>query len=214
MEPKTFFLNPSTAVQKKYEALRAFYTEKRSASQVAEKFKFSESYFKKLRYEFNQTLNREEDIFFLKIKPGPKKRFTESKVIEEIISLRKQNHSINDIRAILESKDKKISLETIDQILKSEGFAPLPKRTHQERTAIRIPAKIKPPESEPFEIQNEEFSTEMNAAILIFLPLIEELGIVNAIEKAVFPETSTISSISSVLSFIALKIIGKRTAIT
>ena len=75
MEPKTFFPNPSTAVQKKYEALRAFYTEKRSASQVAEKFKFSESYFKKLRYEFNQTLNREEDIFFLKIKPGPKKTF-------------------------------------------------------------------------------------------------------------------------------------------
>jgi len=208
VEPKTFFLNPSTAVQKQYEALRTFYTEKLSACQVAEKFKFSESYFKKLRYEFNQALKREENIFFLKIKPGPKKRFTESKVIEEIIDLRKQNHSINDIKAILESKDKKISLETIDQILKSQGFAPLPKRTHQERTAIRIPAKIKSPESVPLEVQNEEFSTEMNAAILIFLPLIEELGIVKAIEKSGFPETSTISSISSVLSFIALKIIG------
>jgi hypothetical protein len=208
MGAKTFFLNPSTAVQKQYEALRAFYIEKLSTNQVAEKFKFSESYFKKLRYKFNQTLNREENIFFLITKPGPKKRFTETKIIEEIISLRKQNHSINDIKAILESKDKKISLETIDQILKSQGFAPLPKRTHKERTSVRIPEKIKPPESVPFEIRDEEFSTEMNAAILIFLPLIEELGIVKAIEKSGFPKTSTISSISSVLSFITLKIIG------
>jgi Transposase DDE domain. len=208
MEPKTFFLNPGTAVQKQYEALRAFYIERLSTSQVAEKFKFSESYFKKLRYEFNQTLNREENIFFFKNKARPEKTFYRIKIIEEIISLRKQNHSITDIRAILASKEKKISLETIDQILKSQGFAPLPKRTHKERTSVRIPAKIKAPESLPFEVRDEEFSTEMNAAILIFLPLIEELGIVKAIEKSGFPKTSTISSISSVLSFITLKIIG------
>ena len=73
---------------------------------------------------------------------------------------------------------------------------------------VKVPAKINPPESVPLEIQNEEFSTEKNAAVLVFLPLIERLGIINAIKKSKFPETSVISDILSVLSFVGLKIIG------
>ena len=43
---------------------------------------------------------------------------------------------------------------------------------------------------------------------LILLPLIERLGIVNAIKSSGFPSTSEISDLQSVLSFLALKIIG------
>ena len=208
MKPKTFFLDPNNPIQQQYEALRTFYTEGVSASKAAAKFNYSELYFKKLRYEFNQTLKKGENIFFQRKKTGPKKRFTNREVIEEIISLRKQNHSINDIKGILESKDKKLALDTIDQILKSEGFAPLPKRTRNERAGVKVPSKLKAPEAVALEIQDEEFSTEMNAGVLVFLPLIEKLGIIKAIESSGYPGTSSISSISSILSFIALQIIG------
>lgn len=208
MDTKSFFHNPSTPLQRQYEALRSFYADGLSASQAAKKFRFSDLYFKKLRYQFNKALKRGENLFFQKLKTGPKTRFTEPKIIEEIVSLRKQNHSIQDIKGILESKDKRISLDTIDQILKSQGFAPLPKRTHQERITVKVPAKTKAPESTTLEIQNEEFSTEKNAAVLVFLPLIERLGIIEAIQRSGFPKTSVISDISSVLSFVALKIIG------
>ena len=38
MEPTTFFAKPQNAVQKQYEALRAFYVEKWSGEEVAERF--------------------------------------------------------------------------------------------------------------------------------------------------------------------------------
>lgn len=208
MDAKSFFQNPSIPIQRQYESLRSFYEDGLSASQAAKKFNFTDLYFKKLRYQFNKALKIGENLFFQKAKTGPKNRFTEPKIIEEIVNLRKQNHSILDIKGILESKDKRISLDTIDRILKSHGFAPLPKRTRQERIMVKVPAKIKAPESATLEIQDEEFSTEKNAAVLFFLPLIERLGIIEAIQRSKFPETSVISDISSVLSFVALKIIG------
>lgn len=53
------------------------------------------------------------------------------------------------IRVILEADGHRISLDTINNILKSEGFAPLPKRTRQERLEAKIPPKIEAPESVP-----------------------------------------------------------------
>jgi hypothetical protein len=201
MEPKKFFLNPDYPTQRQYEALRAFYIEGSCASEAANKFNFSPAYFKKLRYEFNKSLKEEQNPFFQEKKTGPKKRFTDNKIIEQIVCLRKQNHSIQDIKTILVAKGQFISLDTIDKILKAEGFACLPKRTRLERLSVKIPAKVKPPQCIAYEFTNEEFSTEKGAAPLIFLPLIKKLGIIEAIQKAKFPETS-------VLTFVALKILG------
>jgi hypothetical protein len=53
-----------------------------------------------------------------------------------VVSLRKQNYAITDIRATLNAKGLMLSLDTINTILKQEGFASLPKRTHQERVSI------------------------------------------------------------------------------
>ena len=203
----TYFLE-STPIQKRYEALKVFYTEKYSAQKVANKFGFSEAYFKKLRFEFLQSLKNNIDPFFKSKKPGPKNRFTNDKIIAEIVALRKQNHSILDIKVILEAKEITIALDTIDKILKSEGFAPLLKRTQQERNFVQIPKKIDAPACKELEIRDQEFSTERGVAPLIFLPLIEELGIVDAIKAAGYPETSVISATSSVLSFLALKLLG------
>ena len=155
-----------------------------------------------------QSLKEKNNLFFKSDKRGPKKRFTDSQVIEEIVALRKQNHSIVDIKTILEAKDKKISLEAIDSILKEEGFAPLSKRTRQERLAVKIPPKVEAPQSVSLELKNEEFTTEKGAAPLLFLPLLENLGIVKAIQGVGFPQTSVLTDISSVLSFVALKILG------
>lgn len=113
-----------------------------------------------------------------------------------------------DIKAILEAEGQHISLDTIDKILKVEGFAPLPKRTRKERLEVKIPSKIEAPQSAPLEIQDEEFSTKKGAGPLIFLPLIEKLGIVQSIRAVHFPQTNVLSDVSMVLSFLALKILG------
>ena len=133
MKPKDFFLKPEATLQKQYEALRIFYTGDLSAKEVAEKFDYSQGYFKKLRFEFSQNLKNGINPFFIKKKPGPKKRHTKQEVVDRIILLRKQNYSINDIKVVLDTENLNVSLETIDKILKADGFAPLPKRTREER---------------------------------------------------------------------------------
>ncbi len=208
MEPTDYFLNPSIPLQKQYEALRTFYVGKYGAKKVAEQFNFSPSYLKKLRFNFCDQIRKGQNPFFQEKKRGPKNRFTKPGVVEEIIALRKQNYSILDIKAVLDSKDKGVSLDTIDNILKKEGFKRLPRRTRIEKISTTIPAKISPPICRPLILTDQSFSTEKGAGPLIFLPLIEELGIVSAIRKSGFPSTSVLSDVSSVLSFIALKILG------
>jgi hypothetical protein len=43
------------------------------------------------------------DPFFSTPKPGPKKRATENDTVRRIVALRKQNHSIADIKVNLEA---------------------------------------------------------------------------------------------------------------
>ena len=208
MNPKNYFNNFLTTAQKRYEALKAFYSEELSAAESAALFGFTPGYFKKLRLEFAQKLRSGIDPFFSIAKTGPKKRFTDDKVIEKIIALRKQNHSIVDVKAILDADGNKVSINTIDKILKEEGFAPLPKRTRSERIDAALPSKLVAPKSETLELIDEEFTTESAAGPLVFLPLLENLSIIDAIQKAGFPETSIISSVQSILSFLALKLMG------
>jgi hypothetical protein len=208
MDARDYFHKPTTPIQRHYEALRSFYHEGLRATDTATQFGFSPLYFKKLRVEFAQKLRSGIDPFFSTPKLGPKKRATKNETVKRIVALRKQNYSIADIKVSLEADAKKISLDTIDQILKSEGFAPLSKRTRKERLAVALPSKLEAPKSIPLELTDEEFSTEMGAGPLVFLPLLENLGIVKAIQKSGFPGTTEISDVQSVLSFLALKLMG------
>lgn len=210
MKPKHFFSHPEQPRHRQYEALRAFYLQGLSATQAAELFNFTPAYFKNLRVEFAQQL-RNDCIpdFFVTKKTGPNKRSTDQLLIEDIIALRKKNYSIQDIKVVLDAKEQPLALDTIDKILKEAGFAPLPKRTRKQRRQICVPEKIKPPTSAALVLEDTLFSTEHGVGPLLFIPLLKELGIIDAIERANFPGTSTLSSISSILSFIALKILGQ-----
>lgn len=208
MKPEEYFKKPLLPDQRNYEALKAFYCDGIGAKETAEKFGLSPKYFKKIRHQFRQDLKKGVNPFFEKRKPGPKKRSTDTRTIELIVSLRKRNYSITDIKVLLDSKNIKVSLDTIDKILKSEGFAPLPKRTRMERLAVSITEKIEAPKSVAIELANEKFSTECGAGPLAFLPLLQELGVVEAIKRSGYPGTAEIGDVESVLSFLALKLIG------
>lgn len=90
MDIISYFTNPASPAQRQYEALKAFYVDGDSALEASQKFNFSPSYFKKLRYEFSQTLKSNQNPFFPVKKTGPKNRFTDKTIIEEIVALRKK----------------------------------------------------------------------------------------------------------------------------
>jgi hypothetical protein len=56
-----------------------------------------------MRYEFGKPLLREENPFFQARKTVSSERFTVQILIDKMVALRKQNHSIQDIRMLLKS---------------------------------------------------------------------------------------------------------------
>lgn len=135
--------------------MRAFYHEGLPAADVAKKFDLSPLYFKKLRFEFAQALRDGVLPFFTDKKPGPKEHHTNDEVVQQIVALRKRNFSIADIKSVLDADQCVVSLDTIDRILKSEGFAPLPKRTRQQRLAVNPPEKFSAPVCESLRVSDE-----------------------------------------------------------
>jgi len=211
-----FFLKPQNPVQGQYEALRAFYVDQRTAAEAAQTFGFSESYFNKLRTLFHQRLRgNESPSFFVAHQPGPKA--VESSIAEMIIALRKQNYSILDIRAALNAKGQHANLMQIDQVLKDDGFARLPRRTRLEKERVTPPDKLALPRAERFDIAawlraasaERRLITTRHGGLLLFYPFLQQLGIDRLVRVAGYPATEQLSALNYILSFLVLKLLDK-----
>jgi transposase len=207
---KKYFTNPKNLTHRHFEALKAHYIEGVPLADLAKIYGLSLSYLMSARNKYSKLLKMGIDPFFQDKKPGPKSRHKVDTMREQIVSLRKQNYSVLDIKAALEACDQKVSHPTIAQVLREEGFVRLPRRSFQEKNQLTVPTKIQSPRTATLVAQKEEFSTGRSGGVLSFLPLMEELGIIDAIRKAGYPETSEISSVSYVLSFLALKLLGNK----
>lgn len=130
---------------------------------------------------------------------------------DKIVELRKKEFSIIDIKSILNAQGNEISLDAIDKLLKDEGFSRLSRRTRLEKNQIILPNSISVPNTSKIDLKcKEKFSTGKFGGVLSFLPLMENLGIFEAIRKADFPGTSIISGLSYILAFLALKLSGNK----
>src|SRR6516225_11057156 len=97
-ECRHFFLEPATAKQRIYEALRAYFVEGRPSSEVAHDFGYSPGSFQVLCHHFRRDLN---PIFFVSTRPGPRSQPKKSAARDLIVRLRKQNHSVYEISETL-----------------------------------------------------------------------------------------------------------------
>jgi DNA-binding transcriptional MerR regulator len=76
---------------------------------------------------------------------------------DTIINLRKKNYSVEEIKAILDSKEHNISQKTIYNILKEEGFSKLPRRTKKSKSQLS-PAQIPADKSITLDFDTQENS--------------------------------------------------------
>jgi len=206
MKAKEFFDKPQSIYQKQYEALRCYYVEKKTAKQVAQLFGYKHRGFTTIVSEFNVKLNNnnDQDPFFKPVKKGRKVSGKTTDARATVIGLRKQYHSVEEIKVILDSKNISISEKSIHAIIKSEGFGRLPRREKQLKEQLRADY-IKAEKSQVCQFNQQMAFKSSSAGTLCFLPLISELGIDKLIEKSDYPETKTLSRLNSILSFIALK---------
>ena len=207
MKIENFFLKPGSVSHRQYEALRMYYIENVAAADVAEHFGYKHRAFTSIVSNFRRAFDQDdnlEDDFFVQRKKGRPENGEKNDVRNIVVRLRKKNFSVEDIKISLDATGYHVSENTIYLIIKSEGFARLPKRTKSyKRQAEQV--KIEAQKSEVIDFLPEKFKTNLGA-LLCFLPMIREYGIDKIIRSSSYPHTRVLSRTRSILSFIALKL--------
>ena len=126
------FLEPSNSTHRQYEALRAFFVDGVPSAEAARRFGYTPGSFRVLVHQFRQSPRRD---FFLTAVKGPHVAPKAEPLRDRVIALRKQNYSVYDISEALKARQLPLSPTAVREVLKDEGFAPLPRRRDEERPA-------------------------------------------------------------------------------
>lgn len=204
-DPLDFFLNPKNARQKQYDVLRDYYLNNLRQKEASTKHGYTLSTFQTLVRDFKNY----KIIFFPPVKKGPKKHKMPDATRDKIIALRKKNHSIYEIKDFLKQDGFSWSLDSINRVLREDGFSKLPRRTQSELGLTKKQLLI-PPIATQLDFDNlREYRFESQVGgIFYFIPYILKTDLYDLILNSSFPETSKLSKINSVFSLLALKLMG------
>jgi hypothetical protein len=198
------FLQPTNATHRQYEALRAYFVEGLPGSEVAERFGYTYASFRTLTHQFRKEPNRP---FFLSPAKGPHTAPKKQALRDRVIALRKQHFSIYDISIALSSDGHPISPVAVDQILKAEGFARLPRREEQDRPPATRPLVADVADVEQFDLRPRTVHTKFGG-LFLFLPTLATLPFDRIIRQAGLPGSQMVPAAHAVRSLLALKLFG------
>ncbi len=199
-----FFLQPSNATHRQYEALRAFFVEGLPSAEAAARFGYSPGSFRVLCHEFRQQPQR---AFFLSPSKGPHAVPKSERRRDKIIALRKQNQSIYDIARALTSEGETISPAMVGRILKHAGFAKLPRRADEERPA-GVHAEAAPvADVRQLDLTPRRLHTPFGG-LFLFLSWLAELPFEALLKAAGLPGSRQIPAGAAMRSLLALKLFG------
>ncbi len=198
------FRIPSNPTHRQYEALRAFFVDKVPSAEAAWRFGYTPGSFRVLCHEFRKNPQRE---FFLpqtkKAKsPPPKERLR-----QKIITLRKQNLSVYDIRDALVRSGEKLSPASISTVLKEDGFARLPRRRDEERPTTTRPDVADVADARELDLSERTFRTKVGG-LFLFLPYLTKIPLETMLADAEFPGTKMMPAAHAIRSLLALKLFG------
>ena len=209
INPADYFTFAANPLQKQYLALRMFFVEGCSAKQVALKYGYETTTVYSLIRDFKEKLTSGSgDPFFKETHLGRPKLDHGGEINRLVVAYRKKYLSVPEIKAALDAQNISVSERYISSLLQEEGFARLPRRDNIVRNTISFENDtefISAPKSERIGRESENFSSQL-AGILLFLPIIKSYGIDRLIENSDYPETTVINRLSSILSFLALKL--------
>ncbi len=210
MNPATFFTFPRSIAQKQYEALRMYFLEGVPAKEVAGRFGYTYRGFTTIISDFRDKIKSgdTEHLFFAPTSRGRPVSPVVDSISQIIVDLRKRYYSVADIKVTLDSQGIQVSEKTIYNILIRHGFSRLPRRLKATRQGLE-PPPLEAPVSAQLIFGTEQFKSS-SAGLLCFLPYVHRYGIDQIIGESDYPLTSVISRLSSILSFVALKLSNVR----
>lgn len=201
-DPQRFFLEPQQPKQRQYEALRAFYVEGRPSHEVARSFGYSPGAFRVLCHAF---LRDPQPSFFASPRRGPRSQPKKSAARALLIALRKQNHSVYEISQALKDKNLPLSPTAVREVLKAEGFAPLPRRLDEQRPQQPRPSVEAVADVRCFSLAPRKFFTRCGG-LFLFLPDLAKLHPQRLAEAARLPGSKMIPCGHALRACLALKL--------
>lgn len=199
---RRFFLEPSSPKQRQYEAFRAFFVDGRPSAEAARLFGYSPGAFQVMCHHFRRT---QTPAFFLTPQRGPRTQPKKSAARNLIIELRKQNHSVYEISDMLKERGVSLSPTGVREVLKAEGFSPLPRRLDRERPGRVRPTVEPAADVRQLSLASRHFETACGGLFLL-VPGLVALDLDQLATAARLPGSNMIPASHALRSMLALKL--------
>jgi hypothetical protein len=199
---RRFFLEPRLPKHRQYEALRAFLVEGRPAKEVARAFGYTLNSFHVLCHHFRRET---QPAFFLAPRHGPQTQPKKSAARDLIVQLRKRNHSVYEISQSLKERHCPLSPTGVREVLKTEGFAPLPRRRDDERPQQPRPTVEPVADVRQFSLRPRTFTTCCGGLFLFVADLVR-LEVPKLAHAAGLPGSKMIPAEQALRCCLALKL--------
>lgn len=186
-----------------YEALRAYFLEGHPSQEAARAFGYSPGAFRVLCHQFRRD---PQPQFFVSATHGPRTQPKKSKARDVALALRKQNHSVYEISEALKDRGMALSPTAVREVLRAEGFAPLPRRLDEERPA-RVGPTVEPvADARTFALRpGTQFVTRCGG-LFLFLPELVRLQVAGLANAAKLPGSKMIPAGHALRAALALKL--------
>jgi len=196
-----YFLQPTGAAQRRYEALRAYFLDGMPAAEVADRFGYSTASVHQMA-----TLLRQGKLsLFAETRPGPKgPRKATGQLRQRVLALRGAGHSVTEIAAALTAEGMPVSAQTTWQILDAEGLPRLPRRDEGRRGPPARLDAVKAAKLPGWPAGDTVLPCD-HAGLLLLFPALAQLGLPGLVRSAGYPATRALSSWQSVGSLLLAK---------
>lgn len=200
---RRFFAEPSHPRQRIYEALRAYFVDQLPSHEVARAFGYTPGSFRVLCHQFRRDPDPQ---FFHSPNPGPRTQPLKSKARDLAIALRKQNHSVYEISQALKEHGTPLSPTAVGEVLRAEGFAPLPRRGDDERLDHLGPTAEPVADVREFAMCSGQQFTTRCGGLFLFLPDLVRLHLDEVATRAKLPGSKMIPAPHALRCALALKL--------
>jgi hypothetical protein len=197
-----FFLQPASVKQRQYEALRAYFVEGRPAPEVASSFGYKTGAFHVLCHHFRRD---PAPAFFVCPRHGPQSQPKKAAARDLVVRLRKQNHSVYEISHQLKEQGHPLSPTAVREVLKVEGFAPLPRRADDERPDYPRATAEAIADVRQFQLTPRRFTTACGG-LFLFVPDLIRLNLDPLTQQASLPGSKLIPAAHALRACLALKL--------
>jgi len=205
-----YFTAPAHPNQRRYEALRAYFTEGLTVGQAGARAGYTRSSMASLLREFRAG---RLELFAAPGKPGPKTAPAKERARARVIELRRAGLSVYEISARLRAEGTPLNRTGVGQVLAEEGFGRLLR-------GPALPASLSPatagrdtqlPRAAVIDFAAFPARAETRlAGLLLAVPDLVALDLPALARAAGYPGTSVIPATSWLLSLLALKLTGTR----